>query len=198
MQHGNFSNSQESNALELRPPTKQDATIVAIELEKEKRKRRRLWKESWTSIFEWAYFDVAQDRIFCKIYKNDNATKSEFGKKGSINIQHNALTEHARSRAHNDASILLNNSQGTTIEEAVNRSRIIADKAVLNLFAVAYYIAKSDASLALFQPCLNLIQYCECPTLGKDIYSNDKACQTFVKYISLTLLKQIIKRIKAS
>ena len=168
MQHGNFSNSQESNALELRPPTKQDATIVAIELEKEK--RRRLWKESWTSIFEWAYFDVAQDRIFCKIYKNDNATKSEFGKKGSINIQHNALTEHARSRAHNDASILLNNSQGTTIEEAVNRSRIIADKAVLNLFAVAYYIAKSDASLALFQPCLNLIQYCEYVLHSERIY----------------------------
>ena len=189
MQHGIFSNSHEFDPLELRHPKKQDATIVAIELEKEKRKRRRLWKESWTSISKWAYFDMAQARIFCKICKNGNASKSEFGKKGSINIQHNALTEHARSRAHNDASILLNNGQGTTIEEAMNRSRIITNQAVVNLFAVAYYIAKSDASLASFQPCLNLIQYCECPTLGKDIYSNDKACQTFVRYISLTLLK---------
>ena len=114
-----------------------DSIIITITLEKEKYKK--LQRESWVSTFEWAYFDVDQARIFCRICKNNNNSKSEFGKRGSINNQHNALTEHARSKAHKDASIV----QAMSIEDRMNRLKGTAEKAIVNFFATAYYIAKS-------------------------------------------------------
>ena len=170
---------------------KHDPIVIVVALEK--KKRRKLWRDSWVSTFEWAYFDLDQARIFCTICKNDNNTKSEFGKKGSIKIQHNALTEHARSRAHKDSS----NVQAMSIEEGMNRLRGTAEKAVVNLFVAAYYIAKSGSSLNSFNLCLNLMHFFECPALGKEMYSSDRACQRFLNYISLTLLKKSIKRVRA-
>ena len=42
-----------------------DSIIITVTLEKEK--RRKLCRVSWVSTFEWAYFDVDQARIFCRI-----------------------------------------------------------------------------------------------------------------------------------
>ena len=47
-----------------------DSIIITVTLEKEK--RRKLCRVSWVSTFEWAYFDVDQAWIFCRIRKNDN------------------------------------------------------------------------------------------------------------------------------
>ena len=59
-------------------------------------------------------------RVFCTICKNDNNNKIEFGVWGSINIQHNALIEHSRSKAHKDSS----NVQAMSIEDDIYTSNV--------------------------------------------------------------------------
>ncbi|MCO5555387.1 hypothetical protein L7F22_008933 [Adiantum nelumboides] len=67
-----------------------------------------------------------------------------------------------------------------------------------HLFAAAYHVAKEDLAFSKFTSTLDLLEVCGCPYLVRDLYQNDKACSSFICYISKDVLRKILKRLKAS
>ncbi|MCO5547158.1 hypothetical protein L7F22_000601 [Adiantum nelumboides] len=85
-----------------------------------------------------------------------------------------------------------------SIEDGMNRTSDAADQATLNLFAVAYHMGKNDLSFNKHASMLSLLRFCKCPFMTTDLYHNDKACATFIYYISESLLQDIVRDIQAS
>ncbi|MCO5590901.1 hypothetical protein L7F22_044876 [Adiantum nelumboides] len=121
--------------------------------------------------------------------------ESEFGKKGSVNIQHSAITEHVESRAHEDARYMFGVKK-VKIQDSMRKRKDVAMQGTKCLFASAYHVAKEDQAFAKFSATLDLLECCECPHLMREYYQHDKACAMFVQCISEDLLGKIVQRIK--
>ncbi|KAI5078826.1 hypothetical protein GOP47_0006497 [Adiantum capillus-veneris] len=168
--------------------------------ESQKAIRRLAWNSAWVGgngAFEWAEFEPLSARIFCKYCRQVKNSRSEFGKNGSINMQHSALTKHAGTRAHQDAHYMFGKSK-MTIDDGVQKRADVAMVSTKRLFAAAYHVAKEDLAFSKFTSTLDLLEICECPYLMRDLYQNDKSCSSFVCYISEDLLRKIVQRLKAS
>ncbi|MCO5550644.1 hypothetical protein L7F22_004133 [Adiantum nelumboides] len=169
--------------------------------ETQKAIRRLAWNPSWTGrngAFEWAEFDNVSARIFCKFCKQVKNARNKFDKKGSINVQHSALTEHAGTRAHQDAHYMFGKNNKATIEDGVQKRQDVAMVSSKRLFAATYHVAKEDLAFSKFISTLDLLEICECANLMRDLYQNDKSCSSFVRYISEDLLTKVLQRIRAS
>lgn len=136
-------------------------------------------------------------RMFCRYCEKDKECQSEFGKQGSINMQHSALTEHARCRAHEDAEYMCGVKR-VRIEDGIHKSKNATMQGTMSLFACAYHVAKEDLAFTTYKSTLDLLSKCGCPNLIREMYQNDKACASFVQCINEDLLIKIVKRIKAS
>ncbi|MCO5548311.1 hypothetical protein L7F22_001768 [Adiantum nelumboides] len=170
------------------------------DFEVKKELRRLAWNPSWVGsrgAFEWAEFDPVSARIFCKYCKKVNNSRSEFGKNGSTNVQHSALIEHASTKAHQDAHYMFGKNK-ITIEDGAEKRQDVAMVCSKRLFAAAYHVAKEDLVFSKFTSTLDLLDFCDCPNLVRDLYQNDKACSSFVRYISEDLLTKILLRLNAS
>ena len=95
--------------------------------------------------------------------------------------------EHAKTKAHKDAKKLYSGKKDT-IEDGMNRCRATTYKAITNLFGGAYVIAKHNLFFNTYRVMLELLKFCKCHAITKDLYHGDKACKTFVKFISEALL----------
>ena len=96
--------------------------------------------------------------------KNDSHCRSELGKVSSINVQHNALAKHAKTKAHKDAKKLYSGKKDT-IEDGMNRCRATVDEALTNLFGGAYVIAKHNLSFNTYRVVLELLNFYNLPSL---------------------------------
>ncbi|MCO5565151.1 hypothetical protein L7F22_018824 [Adiantum nelumboides] len=166
--------------------------------EMSRRQRARAeWNEAWVKTFDWAVFDRETSRIFCAFCKQDPKSKSEFGKSGSINVQMSALTDHAKTNAHKLASYQCG-AKKISITETIGKRKDKADRASRILFSAAYQVAKHDMSFCTFEHNLELLQVSNCDCVPLEMYRNDKACAMFVQYISESILKSQIAKIKLS
>ncbi|MCO5570518.1 hypothetical protein L7F22_024241 [Adiantum nelumboides] len=165
--------------------------------ESQKALRRLAWNPGSKGAFEWAKFESVSVRIFCKYCKQVKNCRSEFGKNGSINIQHSALTEHAGTRAYQDAHYMCGKNK-VSIVDGVQKHQDIAMVSTKHLFAAAYHVAKEDLAFSKFTSTLDLLEVCGCPYLVRDLYQNEKACSSFICYIGEDVLRKILKRLKAS
>ncbi|MCO5565150.1 hypothetical protein L7F22_018823 [Adiantum nelumboides] len=126
-----------------------------------------------------------------------NNSRSEFGTNRSTNVQHSALTDRASTKAHQDAHYMFGKNK-LTIEDGVEKRQDVAMVCSKRLFAAAYHVAKEDLAFSKFTYTLDLLEFCDCPNLVRDLYQNDKACSSFVRYISEDLLTKILLRLNAS
>ncbi|MCO5609693.1 hypothetical protein L7F22_063925 [Adiantum nelumboides] len=170
------------------------------DFESQKALRRLAWNPAWAGskgAFEWAEFESVSARIFCKYCKQVKNCRSESGKNGSINIQHSALTEHAGTRAHQDAHYMCGKNK-VSIVDGIQKRQDMAMVSTKHLFAAAYHVAKEDLAFSKFTSTLDLLEVCCCPYLVRDLYQNDKVCSSFICYTSEDVLIKILKRLKAS
>ena len=112
-----------------------------------------LWKEAWSTQFDWLHFAADSGRLFCTVCK-EKGGRSVYAKEGSKNFKVSAFMDHARSNEHHRLAWAINSSV-KTMERAVLNSQRACDDAMLTLFQAAYFVGKQPLSYCKFPPLFN-------------------------------------------
>lgn len=154
-----------------------------------------LWKEHWSSQFQWLYFDANIGRVFCRVCK-DKGGRSSYARDGSKNLKVSAFVDHGRSNEHKRLAWALN-SGGKVMEKAILSGQRACDEAVACLLRAAYFLGKNSLPYAKFPPLCKLLLSVKAP-ITLSLYQDEKACAVLMKCISVVIQKKILNRIRNS
>ncbi|XP_051058935.1 zinc finger protein 862 [Phodopus roborovskii] len=161
--------------------------------------RPRSIQRSWFGQFPWLVMDSKETKLFCSVCRerptlHDKSSRLVQGYTGPFKVE--TLKYHEVSKAHklcvNTVEIRDNSPQPTLTPE-------ISSDLMANMepfFNAAYSIAYHSRPLNDFEKLLQLLQNTGTTLLGK--YRNRTACTQFIKYISETLKKEILRDIQNS
>lgn len=161
--------------------------------------RPRSIQRSWFGQFPWLVMDSKETKLFCSVCKerpslHDKSSRLVQGYSGPFKVE--TLKYHEVSKAHklcvNTVAIREDSSQPTLTPEI--SSDLMAN--MEHFFNAAYSIAYHSRPLNDFEKVLQLLQNTGATLLGK--YRNRTACTQFIKYISETLKKEILRDVRNS
>ncbi|XP_052575872.1 zinc finger protein 862 isoform X1 [Peromyscus californicus insignis] len=161
--------------------------------------RPRSIQRSWFGQFPWLVMDSKETKLFCSVCRerptlHDKSSRLVQGYAGPFKVE--TLKYHEVSKAHklcvNTVEIRGDSPQPTLTPEI--SSDLMAN--MEHFFNAAYSIAYHSRPLNDFEKVLQLLQNTGTTLLGK--YRNRTACTQFIKYISETLKKEILRDIQNS
>ncbi|KAL6074770.1 hypothetical protein STEG23_019076, partial [Scotinomys teguina] len=161
--------------------------------------RPRSIQRSWFGQFPWLVMDSKETKLFCSVCRerptlHDKSSRLVQGYTGPFKVE--TLKYHEVSKAHklcvNTVEIRDDSSQPALTPEI--SSDLMAN--MEHFFNAAYSIAYHSRPLNDFEKALQLLQNTGTTLLDK--YRNRTACTQFIKYISETLKKEILRDIKNS
>ncbi|OBS76349.1 hypothetical protein A6R68_17211 [Neotoma lepida] len=161
--------------------------------------RPRSIQRSWFGQFPWLVMDSEETKLFCSVCRerptlHDKSSRLVQGYTGPFKVE--TLKYHEVSKAHklcvNTVEIRDDSPQPTLAPEI--SSDLMAN--MEHFFNAAYSIAYHSRPLNDFEKVLQLLQNTGTTLLGK--YRNRTACTQFIKYISETLKKEILRDIRNS
>ncbi|EGV91805.1 zinc finger protein 862 isoform X2 [Cricetulus griseus] len=161
--------------------------------------RPRSIQRSWFGQFPWLVMDSKETKLFCSVCRerptlHDKSSRLVQGYTGPFKVE--TLKYHEVSKAHklcvNIVEIRDDSPQPTLTPEI--SSDLMAN--MEHFFSAAYFIAYHSRPLNDFEKVLQLLQNTGTTLLGK--YRNRTACTQFIKYISETLKKEILRDIRNS
>ena len=154
-----------------------------------------LWREQWTTQFEWLQLSAEVGKVFCKTCK-EKGGRSVYAKEGSKNFKVSAFLDHARSNEHRRLS-WASSSGEKTMERAILHSQRACDEALMTLFRAAYFIGKQSLPFSKFPSLCDLLKSVKAP-ITTSMYQDEKACANLIWCISVRLQKKILCRIRNS
>ncbi|XP_057628911.1 zinc finger protein 862 isoform X2 [Chionomys nivalis] len=161
--------------------------------------RPRSIQRSWFGQFPWLILDSEETKLFCSVCRerptiHDKSSRLVQGYTGPFKVE--TLRYHEVSKAHklcvNTVEVRGDSTQPTLTPEI--SSDLVAN--MEHLFNAAYSIAYHSRPLNDFGKVLQLLHNTGTTLLGK--YRNRTACTQFIKYISETLKKEILRDIRGS
>ncbi|XP_028640597.1 zinc finger protein 862-like [Grammomys surdaster] len=161
--------------------------------------RPRSIQRSWFEQFPWLAMDSKETKLFCSVCTerptlHDKSSRLVQGYTGPFKVE--TLKYHEVSKAHklciNTVEIRGDSPQPTLTPEI--SSDLMAS--MEHFFNAAYSIAYHSRPLNDFEKVLRQLQNSGTTLLGK--YRNRTACTQFIKYISETLKKEILRDIRNS
>ncbi|XP_026645189.1 zinc finger protein 862-like [Microtus ochrogaster] len=161
--------------------------------------RPRSIQRSWFGQFPWLVLDSKETKLFCSVCRerptiHDKSSRLVQGYTGPFKVE--TLRYHEVSKAHklcvNTVEVGGDSPQPTLTPEI--SSDLVAN--MEHLFNAAYSIAYHSRPLNDFGKVLQLLHNTGTALLGK--YRNRTACTQFIKYISETLKKEILRDIRSS
>lgn len=161
--------------------------------------RPRSIQRSWFEQFPWLVMDSKETKLFCSVCierptLHDKLSHLVQGYTGPFKVE--TLKYHEVSKAHklcvNTVEVRDDSPQPTLTPEI--SSDLMAN--MEHFFSAAYSIAYHSRPLNDFQKVLQQLQNTGTTLLGK--YQNRTACTQFIKYISETLKREILRDIRNS
>ncbi|XP_063143029.1 zinc finger protein 862 isoform X7 [Rattus norvegicus] len=161
--------------------------------------RPRSIQRSWFGQFPWLVMDSKETKLFCSVCKerptlHDKSSRLVQGYTGPFKVE--TLKYHEVSKAHklcvNTVEIRDDSPQPTLTPEI--SGALMAN--MEHFFNAAYSIAYHSRPLNDFEKVLQQLQNTGTTLLGK--YRNRTACTQFIKHISETLKKEILRDIRNS
>lgn len=161
--------------------------------------RPRSIQRSWFGQFPWLVMDSKETKLFCSVCRerptvHDKSSRLVQGYTGPFKVE--TLRYHEVSKAHklcvNTVEVRGDSPQPTLTPEISNH--LVAN--MEHFFNAAYSIAYHSRPLNDFGKVLQLLHNTGTTLLGK--YRNRTACTQFIKYISETLKKEILRDLRSS
>ncbi|XP_036038734.1 zinc finger protein 862 [Onychomys torridus] len=161
--------------------------------------RPRSIQRSWFGQFPWLVMDSKETKLFCSVCRerptlHDKSSRLVQGYAGPFKVE--TLKYHEVSKAH---TLCVNTVESRGGSPQPTLTPEISSDLMANMehfFNAAYSIAYHSKPLNDFEKVLQLLQNTGTSLLGK--YRNRTACTQFIKYISETLQKEILRDIQNS
>ncbi|GBB90528.1 hypothetical protein RclHR1_17500001 [Rhizophagus clarus] len=156
------------------------------------KKKTEGFQEEWLEIYKWLIYDSSKKLMFCSLCKSHKKL-NRFGKEGSKNFKTSALSEHASTKDHTDATNL-----EISRAEFIRVSNNSIDKAqnhIGSLMKIIFWLAENDISLNKLSEVVKLCRILGCPQLisasSTINYENNVSGREILSAISISIEETI-------
>ncbi|GBB97699.1 hypothetical protein RclHR1_30410001 [Rhizophagus clarus] len=161
-----------------------------------KKKKTEGFQKEWLKIYKWLVYDKSKNLMFCSLCQSHRKL-NKFEKKGSKNFKTSALSEHASTKDHTDATNL-----EIARAELIKVSNNSVDKAqnhISALMKIIFWMAENNISLNKLFEIVKLCKILECPQLisvsNTITYENNVSGYEMLSVISNSIEKTIWKEL---
>ena len=146
----------------------------------------RHFVRSWKDSHSWVKYDENTCKIFCSS-ANNTRKRTHLQPLDWLTLG----VQHLQTIANRWSSVRAS-LESSAAAPVFSSAAETADKAILTLFKVAYFVAKEDVAILKFKA---LLERCHCPHLTRELYHNRDACHEMITILGDCLKLQLVELI---